>query len=77
MREAVEEAKPLLWPTVVVVVLVCTSLGLLEVFMVVVVRTRVGAVKLVQTWREGRRRGEERTVPVFVLPVDLLLPMLL
>ena len=35
MREAVEEAKPLLWPTVVVVD--CTSLGLLEVFMVVVV----------------------------------------
>ena len=57
--------------------MVCTSLGLLEVFMVVVVRTRVGAVKLVQTWSEGRRRGEESTVPVFVLPVDLLLPMLL
>ena len=47
MREAVEEVKPILWLVVVVVVLGCTSLGLVEVLVVVVVRTRVGPVRLV------------------------------
>ena len=47
MREAVEEAEPLLWLVVVVVVLGCTSLGLVEVLAVVVVRTRVDPVRLV------------------------------
>ena len=42
MREEVEDAKPL-W-LVVVVVLGCTSLGLVEVLVLVVVRTRVGPV---------------------------------
>ena len=48
MREAVEDAKPLLWLVVVgvVVVLGCTSLGLVGV-LVVVVRTRVGPIRLV------------------------------
>ena len=47
MREAVEEAEPLLWLVLVVVVLGCTSLGLVEVLAVVVVRTRVDPVRLV------------------------------
>ena len=50
MREAVEEAKPLLWLVVVMLFLGCTSLGLVvETLVVVVVRTRVGpVVRLVQ-----------------------------
>ena len=46
MREAVEEAKPLLWLVVVMVLLLgCTGLGLvLETLVVAVVRTRVGPV---------------------------------
>ena len=52
MREAVEEAKPLLWLVVVMMLLLgCTSLGLVveTLVLVVVVRTRVGpVVRLVQ-----------------------------
>ena len=46
MREAVEEAKPLLWLVVAMVLLLgCTSLGLVvETLVVAVVRTRVGPV---------------------------------
>ena len=51
MREAVEEAKPLLWLVVVMLLLGCTSLKLVveTLVLVVVVRTRVGpVVRLVQ-----------------------------
>ena len=51
MREAVEEAKPLLWLVVVMLLLLgCNSLVLVvETLVLVVVRTRVGpVVRLVQ-----------------------------